>query len=116
MLHVSLPTTINKYIRISPFEGFKDIWNSSKIQKIFSTKASLIKEGVSIGDLLKELKGIEEITEIDKLREFGGKIVVFDEEMLVKMLVVNGKKVQFQIKPLGDEKWVIKILNFFMFL
>ena len=116
MLHVSLPTTLNKYIRISPLEGFKSLWCSSKIHKIFSTRASLIKEDVSIEDLVRELKGIEEITEIEKLREFGGKIEVFDEEMLVKMLVVNGKKVQFQIKPLGEEKWVVKILSFFMFL
>ena len=49
------------------------------------------------------------------MKEFGVKIRFFGEEMIMKVLVVNEKKVQFQIK--GEEKQIAsKILNFMLFL
>lgn len=82
---------------------------------MYSTKAYPLRGDLKIEQLLEFFNGVEEVTEFEKLREFGGKLEVFDEEMLVKVIVVNGGKAQFQIK--GDEKKIIeRILNFFVFL
>lgn len=109
-----MPTTINKFLEFSSFEGFQTKWETYE-EKILSTRAYALKDGMEIEDLLDFFNGIAEITDVEKLREFGGNVNIFDEEFLLKILIVNEKKVQFQMK--GNPQTIIsKILSFFVFL
>lgn len=70
---------------------------------------------MEIEDVLSFFVGLQEITDVEKLREFGGKVGIFDEEIMLKILIVNEKKMQFQMKG-SCHKMITKILSLFVFL
>ena len=92
-------------------------WENSDIKKISSTRAYFLKESYKITDFLMFFNGIEEITgKMTKLHEFGIGIGLFDEEFMMKIIIVNEKKVQFQIREGKEKGFVGRVLNFFVFL
>jgi len=95
--------------------NFQEIWDHYEINTLFSTKVYFLKSGVSSKEIYEFLECAEDVSKYEKMKEFGVKIEIFGEEMMMKVLVVNEKKGQFQIK--GEEKEMVrKILNFMLFL
>ena len=113
--HVSLPTTINRFIEFQNSPNFNEKWENYESNSLFSTKVNFLRDEVQSNEIFDFLENAEDLSKYKKMKEFGVKIRFFGEEMIMKVLVVNEKKVQFQIK--GEEKQIAsKILNFMLFL
>ena len=95
--------------------NFTEKWENYEINTLFSTRVYFLRDGVQSNEIFAFLENAEDVSKYQKLKEFGVKIRIFGEEMMMKVLIVNEKKVQFQIK--GEERQMVcKILNFMLFL